>query len=121
MGFFNLIMTQILSLFRKPTATSSNETVVVKERKPEPQDDLPSAFRVETYNGLDLYEISVDELQHLLSIGALTSVEYTQFCLDRIQKVSHSLFFSLLQVYYFGVRGIGERECALELNGVPVG
>lgn len=38
-------------------------------------------------NGYDLFEINVDELQHLFSIGSLTSFQYTSFCLERIRRV----------------------------------
>ncbi|KIX96203.1 uncharacterized protein Z520_07981 [Fonsecaea multimorphosa CBS 102226] len=51
------------------------------------QDELPEAFQLPLCNGLDLYEVSVDELQHLFSTGALSSVEYVKFCLERVRKV----------------------------------
>ncbi|KIX05563.1 uncharacterized protein Z518_06435 [Rhinocladiella mackenziei CBS 650.93] len=52
------------------------------------QKELPEIFRLPTCNGHDLYEVSVDELQHLLSSGALSSVEYVKFCLARVQKIN---------------------------------
>ena len=38
-----------------------------------------------------MFEISVDEIQHLFASDAFTAVEYTQFCLDRIQATNHYL------------------------------
>ncbi|KAJ4543015.1 hypothetical protein HRR80_001930 [Exophiala dermatitidis] len=52
------------------------------------QDDLPEVFRLPLCNGQDLYEVSVDELQHLFTSGALTSEDYVQFCLDHVQKTN---------------------------------
>lgn len=60
--------------------------VVHKPRAPS-QNDLPEVFRLPTYNGHDLYEVTVHELQHLYSSGALSSVDYVKLCLDRIQRV----------------------------------
>ena len=56
------------------------------ERKLQP--NMPTVFRLPKLKGHDLFEVSVDELQHLISTGAFTSEEYTQFCLDRIQAVN---------------------------------
>lgn len=54
------------------------------------QDSVPPIFRVpfHGFNSLDLYEVTVNKLQQLLSDGRLTSVEYINFCLERIHKVS---------------------------------
>ena len=52
------------------------------------QDSVPPIFRVNGFNSLDLYEVTVNKLQQLLSDGRLTSVEYINFCLERIHKVS---------------------------------
>ena len=51
------------------------------------QDDVPQIFRLNSFKSLALYEITIDNLQHFLSDGRLTSVEYVQFCLDRIHRV----------------------------------
>jgi amidase len=51
---------------------------------------MPEIFRLPLCNGLDVHEISVDELQHHYATGALSSQEYVSFCLDRIQKVTTS-------------------------------
>lgn len=52
------------------------------------QDDVPRIFRQKTFKGLDLHEITVNKLQHLLSEGRLTSAEYVFFCLTCIHQVS---------------------------------
>lgn len=56
------------------------------------QDEFPEIFRLLLCNGYDLYEASIDQLQHLFSSGALSAAHYVQFCLDRVQKVKpHAL------------------------------
>lgn len=62
------------------------------------QDDLPEVFRLPLCNGQDLYEVSVDELQHLFTSGALTSEDYVQFCLDHVQKVNRSVVPSFVEL-----------------------
>lgn len=52
------------------------------------QPDMPSIFHLPKLNGQDLFEISVDDLQHCFSSGIFSSEEYIQFCLDRIQAVN---------------------------------
>lgn len=51
------------------------------------QIEVPHVFRMEKFKSLDLDEITIDKLQHLLADARLTSVEYVKFCLDRIHKV----------------------------------
>ena len=60
--------------------------MVTTERWTQPE--MPSIFHLQTLKGHDLFEITVDELQHLYSSKAFTSREYTQFCLDRIQAIN---------------------------------
>lgn len=62
------------------------------------QQDVPEIFRLEELNGLNLYEVSIAELQEYFSKGQLTSVEYVNFCLDRVRKVNPYL------------------ECVIEIN-----
>lgn len=69
-----------------PEATEDAFTII--SRKPKPPKDIPPVFHLPKLNGHELFEVSVDELQHLLSSQAFTSEEYTQFCLDRIQAVN---------------------------------
>lgn len=57
-------------------------------RKAKQPTDIPPVFHLPKLNGHDLFEVSVDELQHLLSSQAFTSEELTQQCLDRIQAVN---------------------------------
>lgn len=52
------------------------------------QQDIPHLFRLEELKGLDLYESSVEEIQQRLSEGRFTSVDYVEFCLQRIHNVN---------------------------------
>jgi amidase len=44
-------------------------------------------FHVPQCDGNDVYELSVDEIQHLLSTKAMTSVSLVKHCLERIRRV----------------------------------
>lgn len=55
------------------------------------QDEVPSPFVLKHLGSLDLYEVTLSELQRLFSDKKLTSVEYVQFCLDRIHQVNQYL------------------------------
>ena len=52
------------------------------------QPTVPRAFHLPSLNGHELFEITVDEIQHLYSSQAFTATDYTQFCLDGIQSVN---------------------------------
>ena len=64
------------------------EGFVVVDREPHTQADIPAPFHLPKLKGYDLFEVTVDELQHLYSCGAFTSEEYTTSCLDRVQAVN---------------------------------
>jgi hypothetical protein len=64
-----------------------HDFVLVPQSKMSSQGEMPEPFRMELCCGHDLQEISVDRLQHLFSTEALSSVDYTKFCLERIRKV----------------------------------
>ncbi|KAK6431605.1 hypothetical protein LTR95_012236 [Oleoguttula sp. CCFEE 5521] len=49
------------------------------------QASMPSVFKVPRLKGHDMYEITVSELQQHFSSGDITSKDYTQYCLNRIQ------------------------------------
>ena len=51
------------------------------------QPNMPEVFHLPKLKGYDVFEISVDEIQHLYSSYAFTSSDYTRFCLNRIQAV----------------------------------
>ena len=51
------------------------------------QQDVPQVFRVEALKSLDLYEVTIDDLRQYLADGRLTSVDYVDFCLQRIRRV----------------------------------
>lgn len=80
-------MSGFLSHIWKSSRDTDDSFVVVDERLPVSQDDLPAIFRLPDCEDHNLYEITVDELQHLFSSESLTSVKYTKFCLERIRKV----------------------------------
>lgn len=60
-------------------------------RTPSCQDSVPQLFRVKALKSLNLYEVTIEDLQAALSDGSLTSVEYVRFCLDRICAVCDPL------------------------------
>lgn len=76
-------MARLLSSLWTSAPRQEESFIIVDEPTKPSQDDAPGIFRMFE----ELYEINADELQHLLSSGSLTSVEYTTFCLERIQKV----------------------------------
>lgn len=51
------------------------------------EDELPLPFRLARCNGIDMREMSVDELQHHCRTGSLDAVTYISFCLEQIRKV----------------------------------
>jgi hypothetical protein len=56
-------------------------------------------FTLEPLNGIDLgelIEVTVDQIQHHLEAGAYSSLELTEWCLRRIEKVSYHLFLLFL-------------------------
>ena len=69
----------------------SQGSFVIVDSARSSQPEMPSIFELPKLNGHDMFEISVDEIQHLYSSNAFTAVEYTQFCLDRIQATNHHL------------------------------
>ena len=54
---------------------------------PRSQDSVPRPFRLEIFKSLNLYEVTIEELQAFFSDGRLTSHEYVEFCLERIRTV----------------------------------
>jgi hypothetical protein len=67
------------------------EFIVIPNEQAKSQGNIPDIFRLPTLHGVDLFEITVDELQHHFSSRTLTSWEYTRLCLSRIQKVRSRL------------------------------
>jgi hypothetical protein len=63
----------------------AEEFLLVHGYKPPSQPEMPSVFRIPKLKGHDLFEVTVDEIQHLYSSEAFTAEEYVQFCLDQIQ------------------------------------
>ncbi|KAI5249007.1 amidase [Aureobasidium subglaciale] len=61
---------------------------MVADRKRESQQGIPDVFHVPQCEGNDVFELSADELQHLLSTGAMKSVSFVKHCLERIRRVN---------------------------------
>ena len=64
-----------------------DEYVIVDDMSRQ-QPDVPPVFHLPRLNGHDVFEVSVNELQHYFSSGAFSSEEYTRFCFDRIQAIN---------------------------------
>ncbi|KAK5062778.1 hypothetical protein LTR84_004853 [Exophiala bonariae] len=64
------------------------EFIVIPTQQAKSQGNIPDIFRLPTLHGVDLFEITIDELQHHFSSRSLTSWEYTRLCLNRIQKIN---------------------------------
>lgn len=82
-------MFDFLPSWSKATASKDDSFVLIDEKKVVLKDEIPEVFKLHKCNGLDLFEVTVDELQHHLSNGNLTSVQYTAFCLENIRKVGY--------------------------------
>ncbi|KAL9632051.1 MAG: hypothetical protein Q9164_005551 [Protoblastenia rupestris] len=52
------------------------------------QHAVPDVFQLPLLQSLDLYEVTVRELQQHFANGDLTSVEYVGYCLERIQNIN---------------------------------
>lgn len=81
------------SLGHYRNSDNDDDFVVLPDSTTDQELDMPLIFRMGKCNNHNLYEISVDELQYLFSSASLTSVQYTEFCLARIQKVSLKLVY----------------------------
>ena len=73
-------------MFSRLWSTTRSPTLPTP-RQPLSQDHIPQIFHLPKLKGLDLFEITIDELQEHYENDSLTSVGYVQFCLDRIQKI----------------------------------
>ena len=52
------------------------------------EDNVPEIFRLRPFKSLNLYEVTVEELQQYMSNGDMTSVEYVTYNLERVHAVS---------------------------------
>lgn len=64
--------------------------MAVMARKHQLREELSPQFWPGKLNGQEVYEATIDDLQHHLSNRNFTSVEYVGFCLDRVRKVGGS-------------------------------
>jgi amidase len=79
-----------MSSLVRPWSTISTPNLPSSDN-PFSQDRTPSIFRLPKLKGLDLFEITIHELQEHFKNGSLTVVEYVSFCLERIQKIDPCL------------------------------
>ena len=56
-------------------------------RREHSQQHVPQNFRVQLLKGVDLFEMTIEELQQCLADLRFTSVEFVRFCLQRIHSV----------------------------------
>ena len=68
-----------------------DDTFVVVNQPKVCKDEVSQVFKLPKLHDIDLFEVSVDELQHHFSSGSFTSQEYISFCLEQIRRVSRSL------------------------------
>ncbi|KAL9044546.1 MAG: hypothetical protein Q9214_002324, partial [Letrouitia sp. 1 TL-2023] len=58
-----------------------------RSRTTRSQDNVPAPFHLKSLNSIDLYEVSIAELQQHYTSGTFTAIDYVQFCLDRIRVI----------------------------------
>ena len=83
------MMLNLLPTWRNAMLCRDDTFVVVNQSKAH-KDEIPKVFDLPKLHDIDLFEVSVDELQHHFSGGSFTSYEYIAFCLEQIRKVSRS-------------------------------
>lgn len=71
-------------------ASEDDDYIVVSQERRFSQDGMPPVFKLPNLNDINLYEITVTELQQHFTSGSFTVVEYTQHCLEQIRKVSYN-------------------------------
>jgi amidase len=76
-----------MALERDVEAGETDDFLLINPQRAR-QPEIPMKFHLPRLRDVDIFEITVDELQHLYSSEAFTAEEYTQFCLDRIQAVN---------------------------------
>ena len=55
------------------------------------QQNVLKIFRLPTLKSLELYEITMEELQNHMSHGNLISIDYVTFCFERIRQIDQYL------------------------------
>ena len=54
----------------------------------------PAAFQLTRLKGVDLFEVTIDQLQDHYEQGRFTCADYVDFCLERLRKVRASIGLS---------------------------
>jgi hypothetical protein len=88
-SMFNYSIRLTLQTLSRVFAFSNHFTMSASTRS---QGDVPTVFKLELLNTIDLFEVSLPDLQKHMSDGKFSSVEYVKFCLERIRKVSKSRY-----------------------------
>ncbi|KAL8902139.1 MAG: hypothetical protein Q9207_004858 [Kuettlingeria erythrocarpa] len=57
-------------------------------KKNRSQRRVPEPFRMPLFKSLDLYEITVEEVQRYMASGRISSLDYVTYCLERIRLVN---------------------------------
>ena len=58
------------------------------------QQKVPKVFQMPPLGSLDLYEVTIKDLQQYMSSGQLSSHDYVTYCLERIRVVRLSSDFN---------------------------
>ncbi len=64
------------------------------------QQHVPSNFRVQPLKGVELFEMTIEELQRCLTDHRFTSVDFVKFCLQRIHSVRAPFLASYISIIW---------------------
>ena len=65
------------------------------------QQHVPYIFQVQPLKGVDLFEMTIEELQRCLTDRHFTSVDFVKFCLQRIHSVRAPLLMSSISIIWY--------------------
>lgn len=91
------MLTAFRSSWKKVEEKAVEDFVFVERPLTKIHDDVPEVFRLGKCCGVDLYEVTIDQLQSYFSNDDLTAYQYTLFCLENIRKVSSNCKTDQLQ------------------------
>jgi amidase len=80
---FSWLAWAVRLLWRSSVSKSSREL----GRGPASQENVIQTFLVNQLAGYDLFEVTIEQLQDHLAKGHFTSVDYVQYCLNRIRVI----------------------------------
>ncbi len=95
------MLSSLKGLFARTLTTRTMSTASnAFQRQHVPSQPGPSDFHLPLCEGLDLFEVTIDELQHFMSSGQLTAETYVQFCIERIRQVFAYLATALSTTWF---------------------